>query len=395
MTKIYVPMSNNYEGPVRFDQEVIMAFDPNAYQKKYTMNQNHLKRVWDCSQQATKEDWLEWFQRLCIEFLRESPAHALRACANLASLYLPLARELFNASFISCWPELYDQFQDELMNSFHIALSSSSIPVDILQVLLNLAEYMERNDKALPISNKDLGRSAEKCQAFAKALHYQEAEYLINPNEDTIECLIGIYTQLQMREAAAGLVRAAQHHADVEIKPLWYERLGQWDEALNTYASKIKKGHEETDALLGRMRCLHALGEWKDLSKVCDMLWRTKHELHAVVAPYATYALWGLNSLEGMKVYANSIEPHHGDSDILRAVMKIMSHEFDAARDYISHARNQLNSKIPALVAESYSRAYDALVNLQALEEMEEVIRYKLEQRIEKKRSIQNIWTKR
>lgn len=387
-------MPNSYEGPVRFDEEAIVL-DPNAHQKKYTINQNHLKHVWDCSQRTTKDDWFEWFQRLCIEFLRESPAHALRACATLGSLYFPLTRELFNASFISCWPELYDQFQDELMCSLHTALSSNTIPVDILQALLNLAEYMERNDKALPINNKDLGRSAEKCQAFAKALHYQESEYLSNPNEEVIECLIGIYNQLQMREAAAGLVRSVQHHVDVDIRPLWYERLGQWDEALSTYASKIKKGYEETDALLGRMRCLHALGEWKDLSKVCDLLWRTKHELRTVVAPYATHAFWGLNSLEGMEMYVNSIELNHEDSDILRAVVKVLNGKFDMAREYISHARSKLDSKIPALVAESYSRAYDALVNLQALEEMEEVIRYKLEHRVGKRKTTRNAWSER
>ena len=76
-----------------------------------TVNQQHLKQAWDVSQIATKEDWLEWMHRLAVEFMRESPSHALRACMTLVEIHPPLAKELFNAAFISCWGDLYDQYQ--------------------------------------------------------------------------------------------------------------------------------------------------------------------------------------------------------------------------------------------------------------------------------------------
>jgi Phosphatidylinositol kinase and protein kinases of the PI-3 kinase family len=58
-----------------------------------------------------KEDWVEWMHRLGVEFMKESPSHALRACMSLVDIHPPLARELFNAAFLSCWSELYDQYQ--------------------------------------------------------------------------------------------------------------------------------------------------------------------------------------------------------------------------------------------------------------------------------------------
>jgi len=76
-----------------------------------TVNQQHLKQAWDVSQIATKEDWVEWMQRLAVEFMKESPSHALRACMSLVEIHPPLAKELFNAAFISCWGDLYDQYQ--------------------------------------------------------------------------------------------------------------------------------------------------------------------------------------------------------------------------------------------------------------------------------------------
>ena len=54
--------------------------------------------------------------------------------------------ELFNAAFVSCWTELSDTQQDELIRSLEQALTSQDIP-EITQTLLNLAEFMEHCDK--------------------------------------------------------------------------------------------------------------------------------------------------------------------------------------------------------------------------------------------------------
>ena len=143
-------------------------------QKKMLVNQQHLKNAWDASQKSTREDWQEWIRRFSVGLLKESPSTALRACASLAGIYQPLAKDLFNAAFVSCWTELFEQYQDELVGSIEKALTSPNIPPEILQILLNLAEFMEHDDKALPIDIRTLGKYAGRCHAFAKALHYKE-----------------------------------------------------------------------------------------------------------------------------------------------------------------------------------------------------------------------------
>jgi phosphatidylinositol kinase/protein kinase (PI-3 family) len=86
-------------------------FSAPAEAARMTVNQQHLKQAWDTSQVSTKEDWLEWMHRLSVEFMKESPSHALRACMSLVDVHPPLAKELFNAAFISCWRDLYEQYQ--------------------------------------------------------------------------------------------------------------------------------------------------------------------------------------------------------------------------------------------------------------------------------------------
>ena len=43
-----------------------------------------------------------------------------------------------------------------------------------MQTLLNLAEFMDLADMPLPMDVRKLGALAEKCQAYAKALHHRE-----------------------------------------------------------------------------------------------------------------------------------------------------------------------------------------------------------------------------
>jgi FKBP12-rapamycin complex-associated protein len=65
-----------------------------------------------------------------------------------------LAPELFNVGFVSCWTELHEQYRDQCVYSLKSALDAPSIPPEILQKLLNLAEFMEHDDKPLPIDIK-------------------------------------------------------------------------------------------------------------------------------------------------------------------------------------------------------------------------------------------------
>lgn len=57
-----------------------------------------------------------------------------------------LHRDLFNAAFLSCWSELSEDQQDELIRSIELALTSQDI-AEVTQTLLNLAEFMEHSDK--------------------------------------------------------------------------------------------------------------------------------------------------------------------------------------------------------------------------------------------------------
>ena len=64
---------------------------------------------------------------------------------------------------------------------------------------------------------RTLGALAEKCHAFAKALHYKELEYTTSP-DTAVEALISINNQLRQPEAAIGILTLAQTQLHMELK---------------------------------------------------------------------------------------------------------------------------------------------------------------------------------
>ena len=166
--------------------------------------------------------------------------------------------------------------QEDLVRSIELAITSPYASSDLVHRLLNLAEFMEHEEKALPIENRTLGEYAMKFHAYAKALHYKELEFFTETSPTIIEALISINSKLQQHDAAWGTLLIAREQYDVSKHEEWYERLGRWTEALTTYEKKSHEDPDNLDVSVGRMRCLHALGEWKELAEQVEENWGNK-----------------------------------------------------------------------------------------------------------------------
>ncbi|XP_057450319.1 serine/threonine-protein kinase TOR isoform X2 [Lotus japonicus] len=397
--------------------------------KGHQVNDGRLRTAGEASQRSTKEDWAEWMRHFSIQLLKESPSPALRTCARLAQLQPFIGRELFAAGFVSCWAELNEPTQKHLVRNLEMAFSSPHIPPEILATLLNLAEFMEHDEKHLPIDIRLLGALAEKCRAFAKALHYKEMEFEearskkmeANP-VSVVEALIHINNQLHQHEAAVGILTYAQQHLDFQLKESWYEKLQRWDDALKAYTVKASQATSPNillEATLGRMRCLAALARWEELSNLCNEYW-TPAETNARLdmAPMAANAAWNMGEWDQMAEYVsrlddgddtklrgtgnNNTSNSDGSSNgtFYRAVLFIRRGKYDEAREYVERARKCLATELAALVLESYERAYSNMVRVQQLSELEEVIDYRtlpIGDRVaeERRALIRNMWTQR
>ncbi|KAG9313026.1 phosphatidylinositol 3-kinase [Chiua virens] len=349
---------------------------------KLTVNQQHLKQAWDVSSVSTREDWTEWMHRLSVEFMKESPSHALRACMSLVEFHPPLAKELFNAAFISCWTELYDQYQEGLVRSIEAAITSPTAPSDLIHRLLSLAEFMEHEEKATP---------------HRTSYSWGELEFFTETSPNIIEALIGINTKLQQHDAAWGTLVIAKEQYDVSKHEEWYERLGRWQEALAAYEKKAEEDPDAPDVQIGRMKCLHALGEWDQLAAQVEENWsNANHEDRREIAPMAAAAAWSLHEWDSMDDYITIMRGDSPDRAFYKAILSVHQNQFPKALKEIGKARDLLEPELTSFVGEGYGRSYNTLVRAQMLSELEEIIMYKqYADQPERQQAMRKTWMKR
>jgi len=260
---------------------------------------------------------------------------------------------------------------------------------------------MEHDDKALPIDIRVLGREAGRCHAWAKALHYKELEFLQDQSSGAVEALIQINNQLQQYDAAIGILRKAQLYKDgIQLRETWFEKLERWEEALEFYQKREQEYPEQAetfDIIMGKMRCLHALGEWDSLSALAQDKWHTSTlDIKRAVAPLATAAAWGLGQWDLMDDYLSVMKPNTPDRSFFGAALALHRNQFREAALYVQKAREGLDTELSALVSESYNRAYTVIVRVQMLAELEELIVYKQStNNPAKQETLRHTWEKR
>lgn len=329
------------------------------------INEALLLKSFNPNQCTDRDSWFEWIRRLGIELLRESPSPALRSCASLANIYYPLGKELFNAAFASCLDDLSLECKSECIVAVEMALASSLIPSEVAQQLLNVAEFMERQERPLPIGMHTLGAQAARFHAYAKALYYKELEFSAAlesgnpPNPQVIESLISINNQIQQPDAALGILIHANRVHGIVLKESWYEKLQRWDEALKAYELKWQADPSSYEAVFGILRCRHALGEWDELNGVAQEIWQNAREsVRTAIAPLAAASAWGLQDWSHLQQYVKSLKSDSADSLFFQTILSIHSGQMNNARQLIDRTRDIVDTEITALLSESYSRAY-------------------------------------
>ncbi|KAL3614294.1 hypothetical protein CASFOL_042368 [Castilleja foliolosa] len=117
---------------------------------------------------------------------------------------------------------------------------------------------MEHDAKLIPIDIRLLGALAEKCRAYAKALHYKEMEFdrtcsnsLDGSPVAAVEALIHINNQLHQHEAAVGILTYAQLHLGVQLKESCVSMRNSSD---GTMLSKPKPLKYQADIMFWKQR---------------------------------------------------------------------------------------------------------------------------------------------
>ena len=206
----------------------------------------------------------------------------------------------------------------------------------------------------------------------------------------------------------------AQDNLKVEIKESWYEKLEQWDDALEAYRRKLDElmhvdstqaTEDRREAMVGQLRCLAALAEWEEIQTIFEAGNRASvdwDEYRNDVTTIAAKAAWHLGDWDQMEKCTDQLERdlhlrgrlpnadrvdasgkykssvvNSTDCDFYKAILAIRRGSQDEARVHLAAAREVLGTELAGARRRSlHDRSYNALIRAQQLAELDEVIEY-------------------
>ena len=167
---------------------------------------------------------------------------------------------------------------------------------------------------------------------------------------------------------------------DLKAHERWYEKLHEWEKALDGYKEKLKDAPQNPELILSKMRCLEALGEWGEVHNVSLEHWDTaSSETQHKMARMASAAAWGRKDWKSMERYVSLLPRETQDGAFYRAIVAINREQWSQAQSLIELTRELLYNEVSALSLESYQRAYPAVVCVQVRHQSQIIEKQSLE----------------
>ena len=288
------------------------------------INREALLNEFNPSNCSIEDDWYEWFKSSSKSLFLQSPSYALFCCQSVSDYYQPLTSELYNYAFMSVWKMLNMDQKSTLISYLNVALESSKTPPEIQLTILNLAEFIEREENHIEFINfEKLGQVADVCKAYAKALYYVENYYRNNHDFTSLEKLITLYHDLELPESAIGILKLAKKHHELNNEEDWYLKLHQWKDTLDVINTKPKVDNEgklDLDITARNITCLDGLSDWESLLSLGKEIEMSANaNVNEAFANKMNLALakasLNLGEWDNLKYYTSKIKPEE-DEDV-------------------------------------------------------------------------------
>ncbi|CAD2214755.1 FKBP12-rapamycin complex-associated protein [Angomonas deanei] len=387
----------------------------------------------------TREEWMKWSEQFSISILQESPYRVFR-CTSLAidNNSKPLVeispyftRNVLEVGFRTVWTYGSMSLRTSIVEFYRQVLrqsmSSSTVPDEVLAIILSIVEYMDHMGEVLSLEYSDLSDCAWSRGMLAKALYWREAAYRDSPAA-TVESLISLYSELEFVESSVGLMNLADEEQHKALLQSSLVKLARYTEALkltkqeleaeatvsdNSGSDRISKsyafkkyrsvprmlhynnndsatsfgGVDETgverrlEIHARLMLCLSELGnyhevldEWKKMyAKFKDADATDDGNLLFYLSQYAADASTRLQQWDTLEQVIPWMTKESVYYHIANATLQIVNNNFDEAVAHVADGRTMLLTDLSSLLHESYARAYTGIVVAQELTELEEV----------------------
>ena len=354
---------------------------------------------------SLKDDWKEWFWSCSKHIFNNSPNKIIKYCSELVDS-LP---DLYKYAYYEIWKNLNIKQKIEMTSFLTIVINKETLPNDIRLIILNLIEFIQREQQYNEyFDNFDLSNASKKCKVFAKELYYMENHYYLTNDKVLLKRIMDLYYELNLPESVVGISRTEQNN-NIFKNDNWYLKLRQWDSALKIIKEKRKKENPyNIDLIMDNFACLEGLSDWNNLLLLNDEIQNKKNDIftnendnknYNKINYYVAESALYLNNWEQLQISVSEMKPINDDEKLEKTfyevILNINDGELIKAKNLIEEARNSLLDKIKMLLTESYERAYKLLLLNDNLYQLEEIIQLKEYQKNIKIYNNQNILSKK
>ena len=355
---------------------------------------------------SLKDDWKEWFYSCCKQLFNYSPNKIIKYCSELNDS-LP---NLYKYAFYEFWKNLNKNQKIEIASYLTIVINKESLPNDIRLIILNLIEFIQREQLYIEyFDNSDLSNAAKKCKVFAKELYYIENHYSLTNDKHLLKRIMDLYYELNLPESVVGISITEKNNPTFKEEDNWFLKLRQWDMALKRIKEKRKNEPPyNIDLIMDNFACLEGLSDWNNLLLLNDEIQSKKNDIfinendnkkYNKINYYVAESALYLNNWEKLKMSVSEMNPDNDDEKfdktLYETILNINDGELTKAKNLIEEARLSLLDKIKILLTESYERAYKLLLLNDNLYQLEEIIQLKEYQKQNNIYNNQNIISKK
>ena len=334
-----------------------------------------------------EDDWKEWFNSCSKLLFNNSPNKIIRYCSSLNDS-LP---NLYKYAFYEIWKNLNNELKTNMTAYLTIIINNETLPNDIRLIILNLVEFIQREQSYLGFfGNLDLSNAARSCKAYAKELYYLENLYSLTNNKTLLKRIMDLYYELNLPESVVG-ISIEEKNNPIFKKDDWFIKLRKWDLALKRVEEKRKNEPPyNIDLIMDNYACLEGLSDWNNLLLLDEEIQSKKDEIfvdekdekkYNKINYYVAESALNLNKWDKLENSVSEMIPDNDDEKLdktlYEAILSIHDDELSKAKLLIEQARLSLLDKVKISLTESYERAYKSLLLNDNLYQLEEIIQLK------------------
>ena len=369
-------------------QEKLPEEKPNKISRGPPKNQSNLGNINEPRNDWDAVKWIFWYEELVFHFLSNSISSAVAALLPLIGNY-SIRSSLFPISYAIYFSK--SQIVSKIfMNVFS---SSSNPPPQVIRHFLQISELLEmtgdfekfilnnENCKVHDFSFENLAKKAMDIGEYAQSLRYYEIlfskieQQVEDPNfSKYAKILVFLNQNLNLRLSVNGIIDRCNEDGINLFKGTLAEDLGKYEAALKSYDKLLKKDPEDSEVLLGKMRCLESLLRFKDLEQLTESV-KLDNKINPKYIQFAASSAWRLNHIEKFKEYASQLQ---NSNLFLRTIFALYEKKYNDALSFIQEMRKIKENEIFPLISYDYSRAFDPLCFATILTFIEEIVQIKL-----------------